>query len=140
MLPRRQRGQVLIVIFLGALMVGGVAGGSSVLFGGKRAHDLRKELQSLIPDSGRRESIEALVKAIEKEDGRLESARRHHEREILAAMERHDATARDFQALAAPADAVDAESRETLLDLRFKLRAALSDSEWRALFAPQGRK
>lgn len=136
MTRRRQRGQTLIIIFIALLLAGGIAS-SSLILGGKRIHDLRARIHELVPDAGRRAALDPVLQAMENEEKRLAAGLKAHEREVLALMERHDATAQDFRALAARAD--PAASHGALLDLRFALRAGLTADEWRALFAPRPR-
>jgi hypothetical protein len=56
------------------------------------------------------------------------------EKDAYAAFARHDAMPDDFRALTERADALGLHARENLIELRFELRAELTDSQWRAVF------
>src|SRR5262245_52156565 len=132
-LRSRQRGQTLIIIFVGAFLLGGAATG--LMNTGKSATQLRKEIGRLVPDEDRALRLDGVIARIEKEAGRFRSEHARLGREALELIERHDAKPEEFERLFRQADALDAASRKTLLDLRFELRQGLSPEDWRSLFS-----
>jgi hypothetical protein len=130
----RQRGQVLIMIFLGTLLLGVSAGGMDSVFSERSIKALRKEMKSAVPDAARREKLEPLISSMDTEIRRFSSEHAHMGGELLALMARHDATPADFDRLLAQVDTLNTQSRNILLDLRFRMRAELSAQEWERLF------
>lgn len=133
---RRQRGQTLILIFLGTLLIGGSAAGISSVMGGQDMRMLRKRVDAMLTDDARRAAVEATLKSMETEAKHLASERAHLEREAFKALADHDTTDAQLDAILAQADDVNIRSRDTLLTLRFALRDQFSADQWRALFAP----
>lgn len=132
----RQGGQVLILLFIGGLFLHGSAVGFSLLRGGKSVHDMKKEVRALIPQEDRRKSIDAVL---DRWDDAARAGDRHRsqmDKELLALMQRHDAARAEFDQLFGKADAFNAGSRQSLLDLRFAFRQEFSPEEWHALFPP----
>lgn len=132
--PRAQRGQLLIIL-IGFLFLGGSAG-SLLILGGKTTKEVHKQFAALEPDKAKRQKVEDVLALISQETKRLDSERSRLEKEAFKALERHDTTPEEFRALSARADAVNADSSKTLIDLRFMLRRQVSDSQWSAMFAP----
>jgi septal ring factor EnvC (AmiA/AmiB activator) len=132
--PRQQRGQVLIAIFLGGLLFGGALGGSAVLFGGLTPKQLTKAINAVEPDETRRKATDDVVKRLKKELKHLNSERSKFDKQALRALERHDTTPDDVAKLRSRADALNRESEEALLNLRFELRAHLSETQWKQVF------
>jgi len=137
-LRSRQRGQTLIIIFLGALLLSGTA--ASLLDSGKSATELRKEIGHLVADEDRALRLDGVIERMEKETGRFRSEHDDLGRQALALMERHETRPSEFGPLIERADALNAGARKTLLDLRFELRRSLSAEEWRSLFGAAPRK
>lgn len=133
-IPRAQRGQVLILL-IGFMFLGAGGAGSLLILGGKTPKEVAKQLATLEPDATRRERADNVLAYIKQEAERLDSARSRLEKDTLQALRRHDTTLEEFRALSARADALNADSSKTLIDLRFMLRRQLSDSQWSAIFA-----
>ncbi|HVY04736.1 MAG TPA: hypothetical protein VHB46_02045 [Burkholderiales bacterium] len=134
-LMRRQRGQVLIALFIGSLLVGGSAAGMRVLFDPDSTASLKKNLESQIADKDRLRRLDAVLDRLHDEGVKMQDDRERHGKALLALIQRHDATTAEFDTLLAGADADDAGSTRHLLDLRFELRQALTSEEWEKLFA-----
>jgi hypothetical protein len=134
-MPAKQRGQVLIVIFLGALLFGGAAGGAVLVFGGRTAHQIHKQIKALEPDKSKRIAIDHTLDLIENEAKRLQSERSELEHDTFATLKRHESTPEQFRALQERADVINSMSTKRLLDLRFELRDQLSDAQWREIFS-----
>jgi len=128
-----QRGQTLIIIMIGVLLLGGAA--ASVLVNGKSADELRKEIGHLVPDKERRNRLDGVIDRLKKETDAFTSEHHRLGQEALALMERHDARPEEFDPLMARADDLNARTRKALVDLRFELRQGLSPEEWRSLFS-----
>jgi hypothetical protein len=128
---RNQRGQTLILIFLGAVMIGGGAG---ALFGGRTLSDLRSRVREVMTDQAQRATVDRTVDKLEALMKRYESDRDQFEKETFAALARHDTTPDEFRALADRADALGAGARKEFVDVRFELRGELTDAQWRTVF------
>jgi hypothetical protein len=138
-IPKRQRGQVLIIILVTTLLIGGsvglMAGGG---IGGRPVSELRDEVATIVTDPARRDQIDAVLKGMDAQGKDI--VRRHAAgaKSWLELLERHDAVQGDFDALAARLDDDNRPGRTALVDLRYKLRALMSEAEWQQLFpAPQ---
>src|SRR5262245_6815761 len=127
-----QRGQALIIIFVGAFLLG--AAGATLLDSGKSANELRRELAKRVPDEARLQRLYGVIAGMEKETERLASEHDRMAHEALDLLAKHDAKREEFESLLARAGTLNADSRKTLLDLRFALRQDLSPEDWRALF------
>jgi hypothetical protein len=126
---------MLVALLLGTLLLGGSAGGLW-FFGGQTPHQLQKEVVKLEPDKTSRKPIDETLDQIEVQYKRLQSERKELEKDVFAAMERHDTPAGEFRTLAARSDKISASVGRDLLDLRFGLRSQLSAEQWRKLFPP----
>jgi len=135
---RRQRGQVLILLFLGTLLVGGSAASLGTVFSDARIKQIRASLKALVSEEPRRKSLDGTLDRLHAESRQAASIHGDQSKKLLELMQRHDAEPADFDALLAKADALTLESRRRLLDLRFELRQQLSSGEWQALFRQPG--
>lgn len=125
---------MLIALLIGYLFLGG--GGNLWYLGGLTSHEMQKKLEQVVPDKETRRPIAKTVDHIGDEAKQLDSERKKLEKELLAALKRHDTPAEQFHAFEQRADATNADSTRKLLDLRFALRSQLSDAQWRMLFPP----
>ncbi|QJR10593.1 hypothetical protein DSM104443_01657 [Usitatibacter rugosus] len=136
-LRRSQRGQALIIIFLGTLLIGGAMGGSSGLFHtGQQVRDLRERANNAIQDDLRREAVSRTFDAIETDLKSYTADRTALEKDAFVAFENHGATRADFEILFARADGLNAKARETFLSQREALRARINAEEWVVLWTP----
>jgi chromosome segregation ATPase len=126
---------MLVALLLGTLLLGGSAGGLWFL-GGQTPHQLQTAVAKLEPDKTSRQPIDYTLDQVEAQSKRLQSERKELEKEVFAAMERHDTPADQFRTLAARSDKISASVGRDLLDLRFALRSQLSEEQWRRLFPP----
>ncbi|ARN23585.1 hypothetical protein [Piscinibacter gummiphilus] len=133
---RTQRGQALILIFLGTLLLGGAAGGAHGLFSAHQRHQLRKHIEATVTDPVRREALDFTLEAMEREARHRAAEQVALEKELFDAMARHDTAPAEFEQLTARADAGNAASNRTMLGLRFQLREQLTDTQWRSAFVP----
>ena len=137
---RSQQGQTLILIMLGAWLIGGsAAGGLQLLQSGMDARALNKALRAQVADGGRRARLDGIVDLLDKETRSFARDGQGYAKDALDLMGRHDATRAQFDALYARADAQAAAAVPKLLELRSELRESLSDEEWKAVFANQKR-
>lgn len=132
-LRSRQRGQALIIIFLGALLFGASVG-ASFMQSGKSTKDLRKELKSLIPDKAQRQAAIDILEHVDKDADTFSTEQHRIGKEMLALFARHDAGPNEYQQALAKADVLAHRLRESLLERRFELRKRLTEDQWRALF------
>jgi hypothetical protein len=126
---------MLIALLLGTLLLGGSAGGLWFL-GGQTPQQLQKQVAKLEPDKASRRPIDYTLDQIEAQSKRLQSERKGLEKDVFAAMERHDTPAETFRILAARSDKISESVGRDLLDLRFALRSQLSEEQWARLFPP----
>ena len=129
---------MLMALLLGVLLVSHSGGGGTWFYGGATPHQMRKDVARIESDSAKRKSIDQTLDQMEKEAKRVQSERAKLEKDVAAALARHDGSPEQFQALEARGDAINTSSREILLDLRFALRDQLSDEQWRRLFPRTG--
>jgi hypothetical protein len=130
---RGQRGQTLILIFLGTLLVGGAATGG--VFGGASVPVLRQHVREVMSDQAQRARADLTLDRMAAEAKRDDEERRQFEKDAFAQLARHDATPADLQPLAERGDALHRRYRDAFLDLRFELRGELTEAQWRAAFA-----
>jgi hypothetical protein len=128
---------MLVALLLGTLLLGGSSRGLW-FFGGQTSHQLQKEVAELEPDKSSRKPIDYTLNQIEAQSKRLQSERKELEKEIFAALERHDTPAEQLRNVAVRSDKISASVGRDPLDLRFALRSQLSDEQWRRLFPPPG--
>jgi hypothetical protein len=130
--PRRtQRGQTLILIFLGTLLIGSTA---SAVLGGHSVPEIRERVRDVMTDQTQRAAVDLTMDKFEVSSKRFATDRAKFEEDAFAAFARHDATPEQFRALTDRADALGLAAHKDLLDLRFELRSQLSDAQWRAVF------
>src|SRR5215472_1588317 len=98
---------------------------------------MRAEVAKVVPDKEMQNTTDYNLSVIEKDYENLDSQRSKLEKEVSAALERHDTPAEEFQAIQSRADEVNADTTRKMLDLRFVMREQLSDAQWRALFTPR---
>jgi hypothetical protein len=127
---------MLIALVLGWLLLGRSGGSELWFFGDRTPQQMNKEIAKVAPDSITRGAADYTLEMIEKESKSLQSERSKLARDVLAALENHDTSAAQFQALEARGDAINSGAGKTMLDLRFILRSQLSDAQWRTLFPP----
>ena len=129
---RGQRGQTLILIFLGTLLVGATAAGG--VFGGASVPVLRQHVREAMSDQAQRARVDRTLDRIADEARRHDEERRQFEGEGFPLLARHDATPADLQPLVARGDEAQLRSRKAFLDLRFELRSQLTEQQWRKVF------
>lgn len=133
---RRQRGQVLIILFLSTVLFGGSAAGLGWLYGGNNFKQLRKQLKEVVHEPERRKSLGGILENLQSAAQGFNESHERQVRGLLQALERHDATRADVDRYLAEMDALNRFSRTAMLDLRYKLREGLSAQEWAGLFPP----
>jgi len=129
---RGQRGQTLILIFLGTLLVGSTAAGG--VFGGASVPVLRERVRETMSDQAQRARVDLTLDRIAAEGKRHDEERRLFEKDAFAQLARHDATLAELQPLVARGDALHRRSRDTFLELRFELRDQLGAEQWKKVF------
>jgi hypothetical protein len=90
---------MLVALLLGTLLLGGSSRGLW-FFGGQTSHQLQKEVAELEPDKSSRKPIDYTLNQIEAQSKRLQSERKELEKEIFAALERHDTPAEQLRNVA----------------------------------------
>jgi hypothetical protein len=98
---------------------------------------LRKHIEATVTDPVRREALDFTLEAMEREAAHRASEQAALEKGLFDAMARHDTAPAVFDQLTARADTSNAASNRTVVNLRFQLRAQLTDAQWRSAFAPR---
>jgi hypothetical protein len=129
---RTQRGQTLILIFLGSLLLGTATTGG--VFGGVAVPQLRAHVREAMSDQAKRAQVDLTLDRIAAEARRDDEQRAQFEGEVFAQLARHDATPAELQALVARGDALRQDMRGRFLDLRFELRGQLTTAQWKTVF------
>jgi len=137
---RRQRGQVLIILFLGTLLFGGTAAGLGWIYGGNNFEQLRKQLKQAVPESGRRKPLGRILEQLQSSAEGYSTSQERQAKQLTDILKRHDGTRAEVDAQLAQMDALNLFSRHAMLDLRYQLRAGLSVEEWTVLFPPPAEK
>jgi hypothetical protein len=131
---RRQRGQTLILIFLGAVLFGAGAGAGG-MFGGASLATLREHVREAMTDQDQRARVDRTLDRVAAAMKRYEADRGQFEADVFAQLARHDATPAELQPLVARGDELHQRIRGEFLDLRFELRDQLTPAQWHAVFA-----
>ena len=133
---RRQRGQVLIILFLGSVLFGGTAAGLGWLYGGNNFKQLSKQLKNVVQEPERRKSLGAILEDLQSSAQGFSDSHERQVRALLEVLERHDATRAEVEGSLSRMDSLNQFSRRAMLDLRYKLRDGVSAQEWAGLFPP----
>jgi hypothetical protein len=127
---------MLMALLIGWLFLKGHGGGELWFFGGRTTHQMSTELAKVVPNEELRNTTNYNLGLIEKQYKDLESERSKLEKEVLAALERHDTPTEQFDTFETRADEINASASKNMLDVRFLMREQLSDAQWRSLFPP----
>lgn len=123
-----------------ALLIGWLflhhGGGEPWFFGGRTPHEMRAEIAKVVPDKELQNTTNYNLSQVEEGYKSLESERSDLEKQIMAALERHDTPPQDLHEIEKRADEINASATKKILDVRFVMREQLSDAQWRALFPP----
>ena len=133
----RQRGQTLIIIFLGVLLLGGANHAFNHTPGGS-IKELRSKIKDTVQDPQRKEALMAQLDGWEKERKAHDDAYGKLVKDVLAGFENPAGTQADFEHLFQQADQLNTETERIFLDSHDALRGQLSDEEWRKVFPPPG--
>jgi hypothetical protein len=132
---RTQRGQVLIIL-LGALLLGGSGIVVGTLSTGHDIDELKSRVKHAVADPQRAREVRALLDDWEHQGKAYWKAVDKDHKTILTALERHDGKAEDFEPTLADIGAREAASFGQFLELRSSLKARLTPQEWQLVFAP----
>ncbi len=136
-LRSRQRGQTLIIIFLGMLLLGGASHALNEGLPGGSIKELRNQIKEVVKDPERKKALLAELDDWEKD------SKGHSERyaaivkDALEGFEKPDRTATDFEQAFSSADALNADIEQSFLNKRETLRGQLDAAEWRQIFASE---
>ena len=130
---RRQRGQVLIIIFGAMLLGGGLAAG--VFTSGTTLKDMKKEIKQLDLDADREKQALDVLEGWKDAVKPTMKANEKRVDEFFSLLEKQHTPAATLEALFAEqyGDATEAEAR--VLMLRDELRTTLTKDEWARVFA-----
>jgi hypothetical protein len=128
---------VLMALLIGWLFLGGHGGSGELwFFGDRTSKEMSAEVAKIVPDKDLQNATNYNLGLIEKAYTNGLSQRKGLEKELLAALERHDTPAEQFHAIQARADEINATATKNMLDVRFLMTEQLSDAQWRSLFPP----
>ena len=130
---RRQRGQVLVIIFGAMLLGGGLAAG--VFTSGTALKDMKKEIKKLDLDADREKQALDILKGWKEA---VEPGWKAHEKrvdEFFSLLEKQHTPAATLEALFAEQSGDAAEAEAKVLMLRDELRTTLTRDEWARVFA-----
>ena len=128
---------MLMALLIGWLFLGGHGGSEQLWFFGDRTpKQMSAEVAKVVPDAARQNVALYNVGLIEKAYKNGLSQRESLEKELLAALERHDTPTEEFQTVGARADEIGATATKDMLDVRFLMSEQLTDAEWASLFPP----
>lgn len=131
--PRKERGQVLIVMGLWWLLFGGGAA-TTLVVSDRSVSELKKAVKRVIPDS-RRDVILFDIQLWESGQEKRDEAVRADRRKLLETLLRKDAQRSDVAPIAARLDAAFLEMDRDFLDLRFAAKDKATSAEWAELVA-----
>jgi hypothetical protein len=126
---------MLMALLVGWLFLGH-GGGDLWFFGGRTAHQMSAEVAKVVPDKELQNTTNYNLSLIEKQYKNLQSESSSLEKEVLAALTRHDTPTEQFHTLQTRANEINASATKKMLDARFVMREQLTDAQWRALFPP----
>lgn len=132
--PRRQRGQVMLIILGSLFLGGGAAAGAFVT--DKSLKSLRKEVQHLQIGEARREQVLALFERWEAISGPAVENFEDYGEALQKLMRRQQASPAEFREVMERQRASARDAEDRLLPLRDEMRAVLDRSEWDQLFRP----
>jgi hypothetical protein len=127
---------MLLALLLGWLFLGGHGGSDYWFFDGRTPKEMRAEVAKIVSDTEARNTTDYNLGLVEKTFENLESERSKLEKDVLTAMERHDTPSAEFNSFEARADDLNLRATKSMLDIRFVMRAQLSEHQWRSLFPP----
>jgi hypothetical protein len=134
----RQRGQVLIILFLGSVLFGGSAAGLSWLYGGNNFQQLRKQLKQVVQEPARRKTLGGILEDLQSSARAFSESHERQVGKLLDILKDHDTTKAEVDRQLADMDSLNRFSRQAMLDQRYALRQHLSAQEWEGLFPSPG--
>ena len=128
---------MLLALLFGWLFLRGHGGSEELWFFGDRTpKQMSTEVAKVVPDKATQNVTSYNLGLIEQAYKSGLSQRESLEKELLAALERHDIPTEQFHTLAARADEIGATATKNMLDVRFLMSEQLSDAQWCSLFPP----
>jgi len=131
----KQQGQVLVIL-LGALLLGGAAVMAAGVFGtGKSLEDLDKAVKKEVTDKSRRDAARQVIADWSKDVKKFVKESGSRQKAVTKLMRRHDATRPELDALMAEQSQAGDGIEQRVVDYRFALKDHLDREEWRLVFA-----
>jgi hypothetical protein len=128
---------VLIALLCGWFFLGRHGGGEELWFFSDRTpKQMSAEVAKVVPDKETQNVTSYNLGLIEKAYKDGISQRQSFEKELMAALERHDTTTEQFHAIGARADEIGVSAAKNMVDARFLMSEQLSDAQWSSLFPP----
>ncbi len=129
---RRQRGQVLIIIFGAMFLGGGLAAG--VFSSGTAVKDMKKEIKQLDLDADREKQALDILEGWNDAVKPMWKANEKRVDEFFSLLEKQHTPAATLEALFVEQSGDAAEAEVKILMLRDELRATLTRDEWARVF------
>jgi hypothetical protein len=130
-----QRGQTLIIIFLGVLLLGGASHALNMGLPGGSVKELRSRIKDVVKDPERRTALMSELDEWEKERKSHEERYEAVAKDVLQTFAKTDGTPADFDQAFSKADALNADIEQSFLNAHDALHGKLDAAEWRQIFA-----
>lgn len=127
---------MLIGLLIGWLFLRGHGGGNLWFFGDRTPKQISAEVAKVVPDKATQNDTNGNLDLIEQTYKNLQSQRSSLEKDVLAALERHDTPIEQLRTFETRADEINASATKSMLRVRFAMRAQLSEAQWHSLFPP----
>ena len=126
--PRRQHGQVLILLGAWLFFFGGAT--SALIVFDRSPKETKKVIERVVADQGRREKIVSLIKQWESGQKKLDKRVNSDRKDLLDLLKHKDATRAEAEVITAKLDETFAQMDKNFLDLRFAVKQRVSSKEW----------
>jgi hypothetical protein len=133
MIPRREHGQILILL-AGWLFFSGGASSALVVFD-RPASDVKKAIKRVITDPERRDAILSDLSQWKSGQKKLDKAASADRKELLKTLRRKDAELPDVDPIMAKLDETFLKMDRNFLDLRFRVKQQVTSAEWAEIVA-----
>jgi len=133
MVPRRERGQLLILL-AAWLFFGGGASTALVVYD-RPASEINKAIKREITDAGRRDAILSNISVWEAGQDKKDERVREDRDALLKTLRRKDARRSDVEPIMSKLDQTLLEMDQSFLNLRFRVKEQVTSAEWAGIVA-----
>lgn len=135
--PSKQRGQILILLATWLFFGGG--GSSAVLFYEQPVSEMKKAVEHVITDGGRRGAILSEIDLWESIREIQNEEVSEHREELLKTLRHKDAQRSELEPILAKLDKTFLAMDWDFLNLRFRVKEKVTSAEWADIAAPPKR-